>query len=235
MGESVTKENGTDNNSGSTTKRKRASAANTSTTTDSGTGTGTGTGADIIGTDKPTKRSHHKKEEKLVGTDLVGQPANPVKVNVPGQPPAETPAPKPRTRKPTAKVNDLTQLEMNLEMVGAAAFGMVGFASGTPEVWDVTAPELKTISQPAARLIDRAGQSETTNKYTDWIMLMGALSLITIPRLMAMKAMQPAKVKKEVPANAGKVQSINREIQFADSPGIPPLDEGGFGAIYAQS
>jgi hypothetical protein len=115
---------------------------------------------------------------------------------VPG---SEAPAAPKRShkKKVAPEPKDLNVLEQNITTVGNAAFGMVGLATGSPHIWTLYPGEMEGVAAPAARIIDRAGATESTNKYTDYIMLFGAVALIVLPRIMEMRKMKPLPVIKE--------------------------------------
>jgi hypothetical protein len=207
--------------------RTEPGAENTQPAANSGAGTRAG-----ATTPAPAKRSHKKKP--VVQPDLVAQQPEIVNVNLPDL--SDQPAAPKRShkKKPPVPV-DLSQLESNIEMVGEAAFGMIGLATNAPHIWAVAPEEMQRISRPAARIIDRAGQLETTNKYADYVMILGAAALIVIPRLIAMKmekqAQQP-KIPMEVKTDGTAPNRSNRDIDGSAANPIPGNRQNPLDALY---
>lgn len=193
----------------------------------SGTGTGTGTG-----TPAPAKRSHKKKI--VTGADLVGVAPEIVTVEIPEPSPGEA-APKRSHKKKPPTAPDLSQLEANIQMVSGAAFGMIGLVTNEPAIWQPQPGELENLSKPAARLVDRAGQLETTNKYADYFLLLGAAALMVIPRLIMMKQASANK-RGAIPAEViNNGTTTNRSSGGADkqaAPGLSPDSQSPFDALY---
>ncbi|MCK9327032.1 MAG: hypothetical protein M0P69_16185 [Bacteroidales bacterium] len=185
----------------------KPSPKDTGTAANSGAGAGAGAGT----------RTRTRKAKPVVAADLVAQQPEIVSVTIPE--PAQPAAPKRSHKKKPAPAAppDLTQLENNIEYVTAAGFGMVGLATKNPDVWMIRADELEQISKPAARLVERAGQLETTNKYADYALLLGALALVVLPRILLTKTMnaqqrQPQQSKREV-TNAGQNDGSDRNTE----------------------
>ncbi len=204
-------------------------AKDTSPTTDNsgpGAGTGTGTGT---GTAKP-KRTRKKP---VVAADLVAQQPEIVTVNIP-DPGAEPAAPKRSHKKKPAAAPDLSQLENNIEFVAAAGFGMVGLATKQPDVWAIRPDELAQISKPAARLVERAGQLETTNKYADYALLLGALALVVLPRIIMSKTIkeQQQPQREVLKADAGPNDRSNRDTAGQAARPISNDIQNPFNALY---
>lgn len=223
MGKTDNEQVGQANEPGTT--NETANRDNSSAATSTGTGTGSGP--------KRSRTRTNKKEIdpglSMVDPNMQGITPDPVQLIIPGEIPEPAP-PKKKKKVTPKKVENLGELETNLEMIGAAAFGMVGLVTNDPEVWEVTDGELNSIAKPAARLIEKAGQSETTNKYSDYIMLLGALTLIVLPRIIATKAMKEAMKQHERPAN------INRGSDPGpDSPAISDLIKNDFAPLYTTS
>lgn len=169
------------------------SAKNTSPAADSGPGTGTGTGATAA-----TRARTRKKP--VVAADLVAQQPEIVSITIPEPAPEPAAAPKRSHKRKTPAAPDLSQLENNITYVAAAGFSMVGLATKQPDIWAVRPEELDQISKPAARLVERAGQLETSNKYADYALLLGALALVVLPRLILTKTLAAPK-QEVIPQN----------------------------------
>lgn len=199
------------------------SAKNTSPAADSGPGTGTGTGAAAA-----TRTRTRKKP--VVAADLVAQQPEIVSISIP-EPAPEPAAPKRSHKRKTPAAPDLTQLENNITYVAAAGFGMVGLATKQPDIWAVRPEELDQISKPAARLVERAGQLETSNKYADYALLLGALALVVLPRLILTKTLAAPKqevIPKNVGANDGGPRNPDREAART----VPDGSQNPINALY---
>lgn len=204
---------GTDTGTG-TTKDTSAAAS---------TGTGAGTGAGTT-----NKRTRTTKAQKEVNSGLAAlEPAQLIEIEIP------EPAPEKKTtsskKKKAAAPNDLEILTINIEMLGAAGFGLVGMLTQQPEIWEITEPELKQIAAPAARIIERTGQLETTNKYSDYIMLFGAVALIVIPRIMAQKALND---QRRTVTDGRKSKTSSEPISEPGPATIPGIDNNAIAALY---
>jgi hypothetical protein len=199
------------------------SAKDTSTTTDPGAGAGAGAGA---GTQPKPKRTRKKP---VVGADLVAQQPEIVTVNIPESAPE---APKRSHKKKPAAAPDLSQLENNIEFVAAAGFGMVGLATKQPDIWAIRPDELTQISKPAARLVERAGQLETTNKYADYALLLGALAMVVIPRLILTKTMSAPPQREVIKADAGANERSIRDTNGQAARPISNDSQNPFNALY---
>ena len=189
--------------------------------------TGTGTGSGKRSRTRTSKKADDPGLSILDG--MQGITPDPVQLIIPGEIPEPAP-PKKKKKATPKKVENLGELETNLEMIGAAAFGMVGLVTNDPEVWEVTDGELNSIAKPAARLIEKAGQSETTNKYSDYIMLLGALTLIVLPRIIATKAMKEALKQHERP-----ITNNNGSDPGSNSPAISDIIKNDFAPLYTTS
>lgn len=200
-----------------------SSAKDTSAAADSGAGAGAG-----AGTQPKPKRTRKKP---VVAADLVAQQPEIVTVNIP-DPAPETAPKRSHKKKPTA-APDLTQLENNIEFVAAAGFGMVGLATKQPDIWAIRPEELTQISKPAARIVERAGQLETTNKYADYALLLGALALVVLPRLILTKTMSAPPQREVQNTNVG---AIDRSIRDTNRQAARPISDDSqnpFNALYA--
>ena len=197
------------------------SAKNTSPAADSGPGTGTGTGAAAA-----TRTRTRKKP--VVAADLVAQQPEIVSVTIPE--PAPEPAPKRSHKKKTPAAPDLSQLENNIEYVAAAGFGMVGLATKQPDIWAIRPDELSQISKPAARIIERAGQLETTNKYADYALLLGSLALIVLPRLILTKTLTAP--QREVVSRVGENDNRNRNSDRETTGPVSNDSQNPLNALY---
>lgn len=82
-------------------------------------------------------------------------------------------------------------LETNVTTLLKGSFDIMAVPLGAH--WSITPLEAATVAQPAARILTRLGASETTNKYADYFVLLGAIAAITIPRAMISSAMKKAK------------------------------------------
>ncbi|MCK9327711.1 MAG: hypothetical protein M0P69_19610, partial [Bacteroidales bacterium] len=196
-----------ENTADSAAAGQHPSANNSSPAADSGAGTRAGAGAGP-GADPKPKRSHKKKP--VVAADLVAKQPEIVNVNIPEPAPAAA-APKRSHKKKAPVPPDLGQLENNIEYVTAAGFGMIGLATKQPEIWEVRPDELQQISRPAARIVERAGQLETTNKYADYALLLGALAMVVLPRILITKAMKPQEGRHHAGTNDRSNPDPNRE------------------------
>lgn len=199
------------------------SAKNTSPAADSGPGTGTGTGAAAA-----TRTRTRKKP--VVAADLVAQQPEIVSITIP-EPAPEPAAPKRSHKKKPAAAPDLTQLENNITYVAAAGFGMVGLATKQPDIWAVRPEELDQISKPAARLVERAGQLETSNKYADYALLLGALALVVLPRLIMTKTLAAPK-QEVIPKNVGANDSGPRNPNREAAQSVPDGSQNPINALY---
>lgn len=205
----TTDTNSIENTADSAAGLQQPSANNTSPAAGSGPGTGTGAGPGT-GVDPKPKRSHKKKP--VVAADLVAQQPEIVNVNIPEPAPAAAAPKRSHKKKPApAAPPDLGQLENNIAYVTAASFGMIGLATKQPEIWEVRPDELQQISKPAARIVERAGQLETTNKYADYALLLGALAMVVLPRILITKAMKPQEVRHHAGTNDRSNTDPNRE------------------------
>ncbi len=202
----------------------QSSPDNPGTAASSGAGAGPGTAG--AGAEPKPKRIRKKP---VVAADLVAQQPEIVTVNIPE--PAPEPAPKRSHKKKPAAAPDLSQLENNIEYVTAAGFGMVGLATKQPDIWAIRPDELQQISQPAARIVERAGQLETTNKYADYALLLGALALVVLPRLILTKTLAAPK-KEMIPANAGPNDSRDRNPDRQTAGSIPDDGQNPLNAFY---
>jgi hypothetical protein len=192
-------------------------AKDTSAAASPGTGTGTGT--------RTRTRTRKTKEETVPAGLVAVEPAQLIEIELPEPPPEK----KTSKKKKAPAVNEIDILTANVEMVGAAAFGLVGMVTQQPEIWEVSEPELKQIAAPAARIIERSGQLETTNKYSDYIMLFGAVALIIIPRIMAQKMINDQ--KKVI--NDGRTRKTNDPAISEPGPAtIPGVGENALAALY---
>jgi len=201
------------------------SAKNTSPAADSGPGTGTGTGAAAAAATRTRTR-----KKPVVAADLVAQQPEIVSVTIPE--PAPEPAPKRSHKKKTPAAPDLSQLENNIEYVAAAGFGMVGLATKQPDIWAIRPDELSQISKPAARIIERAGQLETTNKYADYALLLGSLALIVLPRLILTKTMSAPPQREVIKADAGANERSIRDTNGQAARPISNDSQNPFNALY---
>lgn len=190
------------------------STIDSSAAASSGAGTGPGAGIGTGTESKPKPKRSHKKKT-VVAADLVAQQPEIVSINIPEHKP-ET-KPKRSHKKKSQAPADLSQLENNIEYVAAAGFGMVGLATKQPNIWEVRPDELQQISRPAARLVERAGQLETSNKYADYALLLGALAMIVLPRILITKAMQP----REERLNAGTHDRSNTDPNRETTTTVP--------------
>lgn len=203
------------------------SAKNTSPAADSGPGTGTGTGA------AAATRTRTKKKP-VVAADLVAQQPEIVSITIPEPAPEPAAAPKRSHKRKTPAAPDLSQLENNIEFVAAAGFGMVGLATKQPDVWAIRPDELAQISKPAARLVERAGQLETTNKYADYALLLGALALVVLPRIIMSKTIkaQQQPQREVLKADAGPNDRSNRDTAGQAARPISNDSQNPFNALY---
>jgi len=199
------------------------SAKNTSPAADSGPGTGTGTGAAAAAATRTRTR-----KKPVVAADLVAQQPEIVSVTIPE--PAPEPAPKRSHKKKTPAAPDLSQLENNIEYVAAAGFGMVGLATKQPDIWAIRPDELSQISKPAARIIERAGQLETTNKYADYALLLGSLALIVLPRLILTKTLTAP--QREVVSRVGENDNRNRNSDRETTGPVSNDSQNPLNALY---
>lgn len=218
---------GTDDHKPIDTETSREPAAGTSpnhtgTTTDSGPGAGAGTGTG------PESKPKRIRKKPVVAADLVAQQPEIVSVTIPE--PAPEPAPKRSHKKKTPAAPDLSQLENNIEYVAAAGFGMVGLATKQPDIWAIRPDELTQISKPAARIVERAGQLETTNKYADYALLLGALALVVMPRLILTKTLTAP--QREVVSRVGENDNRNRNSDRETTGPVSNDSQNPLNALY---
>lgn len=81
------------------------------------------------------------------------------------------------------KAEELAQLTTSIQMLTCTGFGVYAGIAHKP-IWIVTPEEAQPVAEPAARIVDRMGYSETTSKYTDYLMLMAGVAGIVIPRVL---------------------------------------------------
>lgn len=174
-----------------------------------GTGTDTSAAGSPAGTagGLPAKRKRGRPP-KDAGTN--GLPIREIEIEggeIPGpQIASEKPAPKKRAKK-NLELETLTQ---NVEMVTNTAFQIASLFAGPH--WAIAPEEARLVAEPTARILDRLELTETSNKYTDYLMLVIALAGITIPRIMMSQQIRPKKEKGglEVVRSAPE---INRTIE----------------------
>jgi hypothetical protein len=153
------------------------SGTNTSTSSTTGTGTGTGNGS---GTSKEIKVS------KADGVPVIS-------INTPDSIPA--PAELPTSKKKSSsggskKKDDLDKtLEGNVRILIGSGFGFAAKLTKS-EIWTVSDEEAESISTPLTRILQRLGINESMNKYADYIALLSALTIITVPRVMIYQQMK---------------------------------------------
>lgn len=92
---------------------------------------------------------------------------------------------------------NLMELSDNIRILLVSGFAMLAVRTGP--VWEVTEAEADSIAKPLSKIMDKAGQTETVNKYSDYIMLLTALAVVILPRLLVTKQLKTmTKPTKEV-------------------------------------
>lgn len=106
---------------------------------------------------------------------------------------------KPKKKKKTK--DDIGDLEKNISMLISTGFD---FASGrVGEHWAITEEESKSISTPLASILTRFNIDKTASEYMDFISLVTAVGLITVPRILITQQERKEKggLKIEKPTN----------------------------------
>lgn len=166
----------------------------TSTRTTTGTGTATGTGT---GTGK-----------EIMVSKADGVPVISIETPASIPAPAELPTPTKKSSRSTKKKDDLDKtLEGNVRILIATGFSFAAKMTKS-EIWTISDEEAESISTPLTRILQRLGINESMNKYADYIALLSALTIVTVPRVMIYQQMkQQAEGGQKIDAKSGKKKS----------------------------
>ena len=73
-------------------------------------------------------------------------------------------------------------MESNVAMLIATGFEFTSTRLG--EHWKVSEEEVKAISEPSTRILQRLGINETASKYMDYFALLAGIGMVVVPRIL---------------------------------------------------
>jgi hypothetical protein len=114
----------------------------------------------------------NEKTEKPAGLSLLDKHPRDVSVILPGEA-EEKPKKKPKKR---SKKNDSSELENLVSALLTTVFSIA--ASKDPEIWTVSDAEVKSIAEPAGKILKKLDKTGKASAYSDGLMLILALLIV---------------------------------------------------------
>lgn len=109
-------------------------------------------------------------------------------------------------------------LESNVSMFLATGFEFISTRLG--EHWKVSDEEVKAISEPMTKILQRLGVNETANKYMDYFALLAGVGMVVVPRILISQSVSKTEVQNNgtsKPNKKGKTKNSSQPVVGASN------------------